>query len=355
MTTGTGLAGMRAAYLRPSGTANWSRSAYARQLDALAAAGIDTVVTKLRAAEDSLVEECRSREIRVVGSFGCFIDHALPADVPPALRPVDDRGHVFEPMRWYHGVIPTSQTYLDDLAAELATQLDDHPTDGVILDFIRWPCHWERELRPGADWRRSSFDPITLARFNDYLDGLGAAGVDPDDPVRAAEAVGERLATPWLEFRCDVVADACRRLTEVIVGSGRWTGAFVVPATDELRREVVGQDTRRLSELVDVLLPMTYHALMRQSVRWLSTISADVAATTAPAEVVSPGSPERAAVVAMVQGPATDDDWGIEEGAAEFVDALAAATTWPGSAGGFCVFPGDELGSGDIAAIAAHR
>ncbi|WP_166351942.1 hypothetical protein [Phytoactinopolyspora limicola] len=338
---------MRAVYLRPVGVQSWSARELMDRLDTFADSGIDTIVTKLRASTGRFAAECRARNIRLVGSFGCFIDHALPSDVPPELRPVDDHGRVFEPMRWYHGVIPTSERYLEALAAELSAVLDHTDTDGVLLDFIRWPCHWERELRPGATWRRSSFDPITLARFNTYLDGRDDSphlAVDPGDPVQAAAAVRDHLAEQWIEFRCDVVNDACRRLGDVVAAAGRWTGAFVVPTTDRLRREVVGQDTRALAEIVDLLLPMTYHAALQRPVSWLDSVSADVKATTT-------GTPGGAPVVAMVQGPATEDGWGISPGSPQFRDALTAATTWPGSGAGFCVFPGDEFGPDEFVAL----
>jgi hypothetical protein len=345
------LEDMRAVYLRPVGVNQWSAGERAQRLDALADAGIDTIVTKLRAADGAFAADCRRRGMRLVGSFGCFIDHALPADVPPELRPVDDHGRVFEPMRWYHGVIPTSRQYLEDLAAELRTTLDRADADGVVLDFIRWPCHWERELRPGATWRRSSFDPMTLTRFNEYLGGLGEAGVDPADPVLAAATVRDHLAAPWIDFRCEVVIEACRRLAGVAAGAGRWSGAFVVPAPNELRREVVGQDTRKLSEIVDVLLPMTYHAALQRPASWLAAICEDVSATTSRPDGAGDGAP----VVAMVQGPATDDGWGIERGSPGFADALTAAATWRRPGAGFCVFPGDELGPDELAAISMRR
>ncbi|NDL59471.1 hypothetical protein [Phytoactinopolyspora mesophila] len=351
MTLNAELTDMRAVYLRPAGVQRWPVRERAERLDALAGAGIDTVVTKLRAAEGPFAAECRARGLRLVGSFGCFIDHALPAEIPPQLRPVDEHGRVFEPMRWYHGVIPTSTWYLEALTDELRAVLDNTEADGVVLDFIRWPCHWELELRPGATWRRSSFDPITLTRFNEHLASLGEPGIDPADPVRAAATVRDRLAATWEEFRCDVVADACRRLTDVVTASGRWAGAFIVPATDELRRAAVGQDTRKLGEIVDVLLPMTYHAALQRPASWLAIIGADIVATT----VTPDGKPAGPPVVTMVQGPATEDHWGVSPGSPDFAHALSTAMTWQDHGSGFCVFPGDEFGPDELAAISEHR
>ena len=37
-----------------------------------------------------------------------------------------------------------------------------HALDGVWLDFIRWPCHWEV---PEPALPRTSFDAATVARF----------------------------------------------------------------------------------------------------------------------------------------------------------------------------------------------
>ncbi|WP_159619114.1 hypothetical protein [Ruania rhizosphaerae] len=329
------LAGMRAAVLPDRLLRQWTDDEMANYLTGIAGAGLDTVITKLDAVDDRFAAQCREFGLAPVGAMPCF-NAARPATADvDHLRPVDERGHEFEQMEWYNGLIPTDTAYADALAARCAELAASAPVDGVVLDFIRWPLHWELELRPGTSPRRSSFDRTTLTRFAEYLDEVGHAGhgIEPRNPTRSATIIDGGFLTRWTQFRCAVITDLTARLATAIHSRGQWAGAYLVPG-DMAARVTVGQDTAALGKVLDVMLPMTYHAILHRTPSWPASVVADIRTTTT------------ASLVPVLQ--VTSDsayagraDWG----APISTRALSAAVEAVASIGqgGFALFPGHAL------------
>ena len=61
--------------------------------------------------------------------------------------------------------MPTFEDHREDRLALLAQLTSRVDVDGVILDFVRWPFHWELECRPGGRVTSTSFDAHTLEQF----------------------------------------------------------------------------------------------------------------------------------------------------------------------------------------------
>ncbi|MFF4340400.1 hypothetical protein ACFY00_10715 [Kitasatospora sp. NPDC001540] len=312
---------MRSCYLLDPGSPSLPRL-----LDRAAATGLDTVVTKLDAVTPALADRARRRGLRVYGSFACF----RGPKGPPA---VDQDGRTWRPMEWYTGVRPNDPGWNARLADRLAAVLRAAPVDGLLLDFLRWPLHWEQELRPGARPRSASYDPDTLRQFT------ARTGLRPPGPgAAAARWIAAHHAAAWEEFRTAAVTAAARLLTGAARAArpGLPVGAFLVPAADEAgRRAAVGQDARRLAGFLDLLLPMTYHAILHRGPDWparavLATESA------VPLVPVVQTTSDAAAVLGR------DADWGPPVGDAGFA-ALLDHTLAAGS-GSICLFPGEGLG-----------
>jgi hypothetical protein len=108
-------------------------------------------------------------------------------------------------MEWYVGMTPTDSRRQQQVLATIGSIARTYPVDGLFLDFVRWPLHWEIELRPGQ--RKpldSSFDPATLVKFET------AYGALPGDlksiAAKAAWIRGIRLRD-WIDFKCQVITD----------------------------------------------------------------------------------------------------------------------------------------------------
>ncbi|MEV0425786.1 hypothetical protein [Micromonospora sp. NPDC050495] len=289
-----------------------------------ATAGITTLVTKAAAVTGPLVRLCHDHGLRVLGSVPCLSDHADPLDRPD-LRPVDQHGG-WARMEWYTGLIPTDAGYADDLTRRCARLAAEPGLDGLLLDFLRWPLHWELELRPGAVPRESSFDPTTLAAFT------RATGERLPAARRAAVALllGP-LRTEWYAFRTRVITELAARLAAAIraVRPDATVGMFLVPG-DAGQRALVGQDVAALGEHVDGFLVMTYHGIVARPPSWIAATVADLAARTSRP------------VVPMVQTTADrrvarGADWGGPLDAGGFAAALARAP------GPLCLFPAEGM------------
>ncbi|MFC9329750.1 hypothetical protein [Kitasatospora sp. NPDC057015] len=338
---------MRAAYLLDPATQHPGR------LAALAGAGLDTVITKAAAVTPGFAAAARGSGLRVIGSVPCFRAGAGPhadtagSGLPPdaELRPVDADGRRWQRMKWYEGLIPSHDRYNRALVRHCARAAASPDLDGLALDFLRWPLHWELELRPGSRPRDGSYDPITLADF-EHRTGLHppgptgpGTGTDPGtghDARAAARWIGDRHREAWHAYRTATVTAVATAVRAAVhaVRPELWTGVFLVPAPEEQRRDLLGQDTAALGGLFDAVLVMSYHAILRHS--------PDLPARAAAEARRHTDGP----VVPMVQvtadpAYARGADWGAPVGAAEYAEALAGGLH--AGRGYVCLFPGEAL------------
>jgi uncharacterized lipoprotein YddW (UPF0748 family) len=152
-----------------------------------------------------------------------------------------------------------------------------HDVDGVWLDFIRWPCHWEVS-EPYLP--QTSFDAATVRRFRRELD------IDlPDGPVPAvAETILTRHASAWAAWRCDQITLWVGHARSAVdqIRPGLTLGLFGVPWRlsdwDGAIRNVIGQDYAALGVHVDVFSPMVYHRMCGRSLEWIAQVTEEVSA-----------------------------------------------------------------------------
>ncbi|MET9400435.1 hypothetical protein, partial [Kitasatospora sp. NPDC002965] len=142
---------LRGAYVFDRTLAAADPDGRARLLDGLAATGLTTLITKADAATPALSAACHAAGLRLVGSVACLSDHAEPAERRrPDLRPVSGDGRPWQQREWYTGLVPTDPVHGERLAERCAGAAAGGLLDGLVLDFLRWPLHWEQELRAGA-------------------------------------------------------------------------------------------------------------------------------------------------------------------------------------------------------------
>jgi hypothetical protein len=324
------------AYLFEHEWRTWS-SADARSFAAaLREFGVDSLVSESDSLDAVLLDAVRGEGLRWWAAVSLFSDHANGNAVltsNPELRPVLETGDAREQMEWYIGTIPSDERHTEERLAVIERLVRAHEPDGLILDFARWPLHWELECRPGAPRPLlSSYDEVTLRRFRDE------ANVDvPDLPAREAAAwIAAHAWSEWLDFRRDVitatVAEAARRARR-----DSWTapvGVFTVPLPPRELELLVGQRLSDLGGVVDLVLPMTYHAILQRRPSWISQVVADHQRES--------GVPAVAVVqVDSTLGASFGADWGApvtsEEWSAVVAEALAS------SGCGMIAFPGSEL------------
>lgn len=296
------------AFIFPEVWQGWTRAEATKALESLRGFGVNTLCTESDTYRDDLITLAHGMGLRWFGGIACFSDHARQYQVlrhRPEMWPIDETGVPRPQMEWYVGLTPTFEDYNAsrlDLAERLVRA---HQLDGFFLDFIRWPIHWELELRPGASRpMQSSFDPHTLARFQRQAgislpaDLAGAAG-------RAAWIL-DRQAQAWRDFRCGIITAFCEQAAarlRAVRGSELALGLYALPLPVESLEWIAGQRLGDLAPLVDLIAPMAYHAILHRPVEW-------VGETLQPLAKAFPGQVLPVLQVDSAEGNAAGADWG---------------------------------------------
>jgi hypothetical protein len=222
----------------------------------------------------AFLEAAHEAGMPVYAEFACFVGQEWWEALPES-RPVTAEGRPLEPEGWYYGVNPSlpavRQARLEALEALLAA----YPIDGVWLDFIRWPCHWEVH-EPYLP--RTSFDAGTVARF---CRDLGVE-VQATEPRAAAKTIRDQHAEAWRMWRCDQITSWVAEARAVVerVRPGAILGLFGVPWRladyEGAILDVIGQDYRALAAEIDVFSPMVYHRMCGHGPAWAGGVTAHV-------------------------------------------------------------------------------
>jgi len=316
----------RSAFLRPATIAGWTRDDLARWSSRAAAAGITAAITKLDAISPEFQAVLAADGIAAVGAFACYSDHARPDELPGIVRPVGIDGRRLSAIEWYRGAVPGDSGYEDALVERLRAEAAHVGVGMILLDFLRWPGHWEIESRAGGHPRAASFDAATMSRFSSRI---GRSGLTP-------RAILTEHRRAWDDFRAETVSAIAARLAEVIRAAGAEPGAFLVPVGHPVRRADYGQDAVDLARSMSVFAIMAYQQMLRLS-------SADVLAL---ADEITDSTQAR--VIAMTQVSADpayagEWDWGPPVDPVDLaahVSALDAATR-QGRLAGITYFPGE--------------
>jgi hypothetical protein len=300
--------------------------------------GINAVMTESPHYDAAAIDAVHALGLRFYAGVACFSDHAAnfaEMTARPELWPILETGERREQMEWYVGMTPTDRRHQDEVLAVIGAIAKSYPIDGLFLDFVRWPLHWEIELRPDRPRPRdASFDAATLACF------AAEAGLQlPQSDSTAALAAWIHACRhrEWVDFKCKVVTEfvgaAQARLKAARPHAG--LGIYVVPDVDGLTEPLTGQRLGDLAPLADWLSPMLYHNILLRPPSWVGT---------ALAPVLSAGGGKALPVVQADSNrdPAAAGDWGPEMSVDDWRATLAEVAGRPDTAG-LVVFPGTSL------------
>jgi hypothetical protein len=309
--------------------------------------GINAVMTESERYDAVAIDMVHALGLSFYAGVACFSDHATifhELAERPELWPILETGERRSQMEWYIGLTPTDRRHQDEILARIAAIAAAYPIDGLFLDFVRWPLHWEIELRPGRPRPLdSSFDPATLAEFA----AKSGMRVPPDLQTVAARAAWIRAhhLREWVDFKCKVVTDFVREARSCLtaVRPEAELGIYIVPDVDGLTEPLTGQRLADLAPLADWLSPMLYHNILLKPPSWIGAALAKVlpAAGAKTLPVLQADSNRDPAVAA---------DWGPDMSVADWRAALAAIGSQP-DAPGLIVFPGTSLignGRGEV-------
>jgi hypothetical protein len=295
------------AFVFPTVWESWDRDEASRVFRSLQGFGINMVATESETYRDDLIDLAHSLDMRFVGGISCFSEHGRGNQLlhdRPELWPILENGEKRPLMEWYIGVTPTFDDYNQSRLDEIERIIRDHELDGMCLDFVRWPLHWELELRPGApEPLQSSFDSHTLGRFWE------SAGLERPANLNTIPGVARWILTQhhdtWVDFKCQVIADFVAQARERVrfYRSEAQTGAYLVAAPDDRRAELVGQRVRELCLVTDFLAPMVYHPVLHRQPEWVIETIGEIVR-------LAPGKVQPVLQVDSAEGEEMGSDWG---------------------------------------------
>jgi hypothetical protein len=213
------------------------------------------------------IERCHREGAKVYGEFGVLVGKEI-AEQHPELWPIGVDGKPLEPDEWYLGLCPAHEWFAQEKLTELREMARAYAVDGVWLDFIRWPCHWE-VLQPRIE--ESCFCDYAVARFAAET-GCEVSG---DNVPARAQCILTKYPEEWARWKADQIIAFCRAARDILRHERpeALLGIFSVPWSPENYGDAMGriiaQDFRRLAAYVDVFTPMAYHAMCGWPPEWV--------------------------------------------------------------------------------------
>lgn len=218
-----------------------------------------------------LVEALHKKGIKVYEEIGIFVGEKYWKRNPES-RPITDKGVPIEKDEWYCGVCPNQDWLREEKLNEIKKLA--FQADGVWLDFIRYPCHWEVK-NPRFD--RTCFCPICLTKFQ------RDTGIKiPENLSTVSEKarwILKEHKTEWNKWRCEQITNFVKEARRVLKETNPQAvlGLFGVPWQpadfDNAIIEYIAQDYKELAKFVDIFSPMVYHKMCYRDIKWITEIT----------------------------------------------------------------------------------
>ena len=232
--------------------------------------GINAVFTR---AEESLelLQTLNKENIFCFQEITIFSGKSLYQN-NPAWRPVTSKGEEMKPDGWYHGLCPNQPDLRKKRLLEFEKRLDNPCLNGIWLDFIRYPVHWEKK---NPRFENTCFCPVCLKQFQDFANiDLLKGSVESKSGI-----ILKKYSIEWQLFR---IQSICSFVKEVMQLRDQkrpdiLLGLFLVPWLEQDFNNAIiqsaAQDVNRLAPLVDVFSPMVYHLLCFHDLNWIETVT----------------------------------------------------------------------------------
>ncbi len=240
--------------------------------------GINAVWLGHGQLKPEIIQRCRAEGARVFAEIGIFVGKQI-AQEHPELWPINDRGERMEPDEWYLGLCPNVAWWREKKLDQIAEIARNHDIDGLWLDFIRYPCHWEV---PQPRIEQACFCEHSIREFEQFL----GQRVPGNTAAERARWILDNHLDEWTRFKCRVIADFCRRAAEVLHAArpDALLGIFSVPWAesnyDDAIHRIIAQDFSLLARWIQVFSPMSYHAMCGWPVEWIAQYNSYLALKT---------------------------------------------------------------------------
>ena len=243
--------------------------------------GANLVVVPAASVTPEMAERCHAEGAQVFADFAIFAG-AEVAEKHPELWPIGADGKRLRKQEWYLGLCPTYEWYRRERLTEIRNLLVNVPVDGIYLDFIRWPCHWEVS---DPRLEQSCFCDNALSLFSRDT-GISIYGLTTR---QKAHYIRRHYPQAWAQWRAEDITSFVREARNTVEKArpGTLLGVFTVPwkpeEYDNAIMNIIGQDFPALADHVDVFSPMVYHAMCNRDVTWVGEYSKWLAEATGKA------------------------------------------------------------------------
>ena len=170
---------------------------------------------------------------------------------------------------WCHFVCPSREEYLDKFVGDQRLLLSRLEPEIVSLDFIRHFVFWEAVDLPGNP-NAIEDGCYCEACLNDF-EKFSGERVKRNQP---AAFIRSNMKRAWGDWKCNRIAGVADRLFEEIRTRAKYaqTSIKTVPwresELDGAIRSSAGQDVPRLARNVDIIAPMAFTQVLKQTPEW---------------------------------------------------------------------------------------
>lgn len=231
--------------------------------------GVNAVFIK---PDSGFLEALHREEIQVFAEVPIFAGKAYWRSHPET-RPINSEGDRIEKREWYAGLCPTNPWLRKTKLEEIEKILRRFPLDGVWLDFMRYPCHWEVK---DPIFEETCFCPNCLRKFQEDIHIAIPEELEQTKSISAWILKNHRAE--WTSWRCDQITQFVKEARAILDRERPRAvlGVFAVPWRkkdyDNAIERVIGQDFNKLKESVDVFSPMVYHKMCGKPTGWIREI-----------------------------------------------------------------------------------
>lgn len=222
----------------------------------------------LKDEPEEVFSALKSSGIRRFRSLGFFQGEDSWRNHPES-RPVQADGTPLPKEEWYCGVCPNQDWLRSKKLEEIQALARSEQYDGVWLDFIRYPVHWES---PSPNLPQTCFCPVCLDKFSK---DSGIALPDGLSSKEAADCILSGSSAKWYTWRAEQITSLVRQAKEILQRENpdMKLGVFGLPWLRNEKQDailrVAGQDFALMTPWVDVFSPMVYHIMCGETPAWI--------------------------------------------------------------------------------------
>ncbi|MBN2804865.1 MAG: hypothetical protein JXR91_17345 [Deltaproteobacteria bacterium] len=236
-------------------------------------------------------EEIKKTRIKtwLIAQFFFWDSNELAAKTPQYLS-ILDNGKIAKPVlqegweEWYNWLEmadPSNEEYKKKTIERIVSQVVEFNPDGISLDFIRYFLFWElifKDTDP-ATIPDACFTKHSLKSFENFS---GVKLKDINDPVKSAEFIHKNYLNEWIDFKCATITATIKDTVAAVkkVNPKISVNVHIVPWRENdfnngLKR-IAGQDIGEISKIADMISPMTYAKMTRNTPLWINSVVTDM-------------------------------------------------------------------------------